>query len=366
MSKLTKLSMLTATAISAVLVALPATAQSALSESLGGNWRMTVDLSGGADVSGGHVTFLNTVGFDTHKVVSSPSGDWATVVMQGYLTRADHTAEGKPDDASFMFRIFNANITRFGRGHFNVRVGHFEVPFGLEHVINTNGTLRDFMHGHNIGVKADWGVGLNGSWRKGEYEVTWSRGTETSLSASGGSYLFAGRVGMPSDGNLVLGVSALRGRVRNLRATAEWRADVGPEAIEPEAMPLVDEAVAAGVIDRYRVGADVAWYRGVYGVLAESAYGEDSGPDGVARRTVVNALAEVNRTNSDDRVLTYFQGRLFSHETAAGWSRQVNGALGIRFAVDRHWSVSAEYSQRLPGSDRAQERALRLQLRHRF
>ena len=136
----------------------------------GENLRMTVDLSSRIGLTrGGGTAYQHVIGLDSHKVISGEGGDWGTVVMQGYLTRIDNQAQHPPffdgaDDTQFVYRIVNLNLTRYGRGRFNVRVGHFEIPFGLEHVINTNGTLRDFMHGPNLGVKADWGAGVNGSF----------------------------------------------------------------------------------------------------------------------------------------------------------------------------------------------------------
>jgi hypothetical protein len=329
-----------AAAMGVVLVIASSAVAQSPPESRRTNLRLTVDLSADAVSGADGTTVLGTVGVDSHKVFGDRRGDWATVVMQGYWTRADHQSDGRPGDTSFMYRIFNINLTRYGRGKFNVRVGHFEVPFGLEQVVNTNGTLRDYMHGHNIGIKADWGVGLNGAWRRGEYEVAWSRGTESSLTAKHGSYLVSGRVGTPSDGNLVFGASALRGKV-------------------------VDATSPLGVSDRLRLGADVAWYRGAYGLLAESAYGTDGDPERGVRRSVSNSLVEVNRTDIADHLTTYLQARLFSRETAPGWRRQHSAALGLRYALDGHWSTSAEYARAAP-AEGLRGHTLRVQLRHRF
>lgn len=322
-----------------VLGTATATAQS-LSESWRNNLRATIDSSVDVVSRPDGTTLLGTVGFDVHKVLSGGGGDWATVVLQGYATGTEPIATGLGNDLSFMYRIFNVNFTRFGHGLFNVRVGHFEIPFGLEHVHNTNGTLRDYMHGHNIGIKADWGVSVNGSWPRGEYEVAWSRGTETSLSATNGSYVVSGRVGTPSDGNVVVGASFLQGTI-------------------------VDAASAAGVVDRSRIGADVAWYRGVHGVLAETAYGVDADVVSGVRAGVSNSLVEVNRADRDGRVTTYLQARLFSRETPEDWKREFSAALGVRHALSNHWSISAEYAHAGPTQD-GHGRTMRAQLRHRF
>ena len=231
----------------------------------------------------------------------------------------------------FMYRIFNLNVTRFGRGRFNVRVGHFEIPFGLEHVVNTNGTLRDFMHGQNLGLKADWGAGVNGTLGGAEYQFTVSRGTRNAPFAQSPSAVFAGRVGTPSNGNVVVGASAFSG------------------------------------LERRRFGADVArdprpgtacWRRRPSATIAQ----EDPG----TRLGAANTLVEVNRTTGDDRALAYLQGRFFRQETADGWTSAVSTAAGIRFAVDTHWSVSAVLRHALRPSSSGQGRVVRAQLRYRF
>ena len=48
-----------------------------------------------------------------------------------------------------------------GDGRFNIKMGHFEMPYGIEHTINSNGTLRQFST--NLGTKVDWGVTFNGT-----------------------------------------------------------------------------------------------------------------------------------------------------------------------------------------------------------
>ncbi len=69
----------------------------------------------------------------------------------------------------------------FGLGKPRVRIGHFEIPYGIEHAINTNGTLRNYRHSANLGIKADWGLAINGETTSFEYEVSASRGSAQSL-----------------------------------------------------------------------------------------------------------------------------------------------------------------------------------------
>ena len=129
------------------------------------------------------------LGLDVHKVFGSESGDWGTLVLQPYLTRLDSPRHPpffeSNHDWELVWRIFNFNYTGIASGRFNVRVGHMEIPFGLEQVVNTNGTLRDYQHGRNIGVKADWGVSLNGELPAWDYEFSLTRGTGNEWSSRG-------------------------------------------------------------------------------------------------------------------------------------------------------------------------------------
>ena len=43
------------------------------------------------------------------------------------------------------------------KGRLNFRIGHFDVPFGLEQNVDTHSTLVQLMPMRNIGFKKDWG-----------------------------------------------------------------------------------------------------------------------------------------------------------------------------------------------------------------
>ena len=306
------------------------------------NLRWTIDESGRAvfntdtEVTGTVVA----IGFDVHKVVSGHSGDIGTFVLQGYLTRIDDLARRPPffegdSDWEFVFRIFNFNYTAWTRGLVNLRIGHFEVPYGLEHILNTNGTLRDYNHGPNLGVKADWGATLNGSVEGFEYEVGWSRGTGNEYTDRGDPGIVAGRVGTDRDADTVVGLSGLSGRV------------LGPN----------------GTVDRDRVGLDLSHYRGPLGYLAEFSLGDDEGRD------VRNAMVEMNWRNSNETVLCWLQARDFAFETPAGdFDDGISSALGIRWAPDPHWSLSFQWTQAITTASpsAARDALLALQLRYRF
>lgn len=104
-------------------------------QSLFENSRAIIDLSSrfSAKIDGDGESFTHFVGLDTHNLFSDEKGDWATYVGQ--------------IDWSLTTRMLKLNVNLLGRiidGAPNVRVGHYEIPFGLDHLINTNGTLHNF------------------------------------------------------------------------------------------------------------------------------------------------------------------------------------------------------------------------------
>ena len=320
------------------------------------NFRFTIDLSHRAvyfDNRGGFGT-VTALGIDSHKVFTNENGDWATLTLQGYLTKIDDMPGAPPffetpDDWEFVFRIFNANFALLSRQRLNLRVGHFEVPFGLEHSINTNGTLRDFTHGANLGIKADWGVSLNGVLPSFEYEFGVTRGVADEADGER-TYLFAGRVGTPSDNAFVAGLSAMHGRISNERAVGLWKASL--ETPQPDA--------DKHILRRSRIGLDLQWHTEWASLLTEVSWGEDFD------REVLNLLMEVDREVGPATTL-YLQGRRFAREWDSDWDHATTLALGFRYAPDAHWSIDAQVERELhtfgprPGDAR-----VGAQLRYRY
>ena len=308
------------------------------------NLRFSVDLSarGIYDSEADTFSHIEAVGFDMHKVFSGLRGDIGTLLLQGYLTRINNLESHPPffdddNDWEFVFRIFNFNYKVLPQDRLNFRIGHFEIPFGLEHVINTNGTLRDYLHGQNLGVKADWGISVNGSLPLIEYEISASRGSGNAWESRGDPYVFAGRVGTHNNRNIVVGVSAMEGDVYSRSSPGE-------------------------VVDRNRVGLDLRWYLGRYGVFAEHSIGEDEGSD------VKSSLVELNFTNSDAAWLSYVQYITVSRDTASGHQNR-NTALkaGIKWDWSRRWDVSAQVSHDINKSGGAPESNIfAAQIRYRF
>ena len=123
------------------------------------NLRQTLDLAARPiyNARTGDWRHISFIGIDLHKVFSDEDQDIGTLTFQAYLTRFDDFQRfppfaDDPHDWEIVYRILNFNYTALSRGGFNIRVGHMEIPYGLEQIINTNGTLLDYLHNRNIGV----------------------------------------------------------------------------------------------------------------------------------------------------------------------------------------------------------------------
>jgi len=134
------------------------------------NLRFTIDLSVRPQYNfkSDHISHIESFGFDLHKVFTSyDSGDIGTLLLQGYFTKLNNVETHPPffngeNDLKFICRICNMNLAILDRGTLNFRIGHFDTPFGLEYNLDTNGTLRQYSNGRDLGDKLDWGIAVNG------------------------------------------------------------------------------------------------------------------------------------------------------------------------------------------------------------
>jgi len=314
--------------------------QNPVADWIGGNTRFAMDLSyrGTLPSVTGKPMGLGAIGFDFHHVVSSASRDIGTVTAQGYLLRFDNAntrpgfVEG-PDDWDWTWRILTFNYTALTDGWLNIKAGHLEMPYGLEWIFDSNGTLRDYQLGPNLGIKADWGVSANGVLKNFEYEVSVTRGLGMEIRDIGDSYAICGRIGTPSDRQLVVGLSGFHG-----------------EVISPG--PLVN---------RTRFGIDVQRQLGAWTLLGELSVGDDNDDS----RT--QAIAELNWVNNDESLMIYLQDVGRWRESSGKTDSQNRIALGAQYRPDNNWDLSTELRQdleTLPGAERAF--TLVAQVRYRF
>lgn len=263
-------------------------------------------------------------GLDAYGKFSNQDRDIATFVVQVYAGRIENhplgvaVYEGNHDWDLFS-KINSINFHLSPSRRFNIKLGHYEIPYGLEASINSNGTLRQFSHPSNLGQKLDWGATVNGTFPKFQYEVGLSRGSGMDYHSKGNPYALAGRIGTPIDTENFWGTTSY--------GVSFYQADL----LRPN----------GSIQDRWRVGVDGQHYLGPVGILGEASIGETDGQD------TLNMLTEINLTNSRETILAYNQLRWIRQDSATGWDESGSLAFGIRYAPDNHWALSAQFTQEL-------------------
>jgi hypothetical protein len=181
--------------------------------------------------------FQTTLGLDTQQVITGINRNIATVTLQLYATRADNLRRRPPyidadGEWQFLPKVNTVNFHINRNGRFNFLIGHPELPYGLEASISTNGTLRQLSTGRNLGLKVDWGVGINGTLTKLGYAVTLTRGSGVDYHRNGQPWALTGRIGSKLNtedyiGSPGFGLSWFAGRVRTPMNTLVDRRRVG-------------------------------------------------------------------------------------------------------------------------------------------
>jgi len=300
------------------------------------NLRWAIDVSS-RSVSNNNDSFsANVLGFDLHKVVSTAERDIGTLVFQPYIVNfsgkesTPYFFDGR--DTELTWRIANFNYMALPSGALNLRVGHFEVPFGLEQNIDTNGSVRQYSYTER-GIKADWGVSVNGVLPRFDYEVSLTRGSGNDISNRDNPYVIAGRVGTPATKNLIAGVSVFDGRVQ------------GPD----------------GVIKRQRIGFDLAWYYEHWELLGELSVGDDAGD----RRE--QALVELSWRDASETLHVYTQFRQLRQEQSDTIDSGSSWAIGAAYDLSHGLSVDCQWSRVVDrlGSQQ-QQSEVSLQVRYRL
>ena len=255
---------------------------------------------------------LNTYGLDLHKVFTGADGDIGTLVFQPFVAQIKNmpmypTYFEDGDDWDLQWRVANFNYTGFSKGGFNIRAGHFEVPFGLEQSIDTNGTLRQYSF-LDRGVKCDWGVTVNGNLSQLDYEFAFSRGSGNDYLRRDDPYILSGRVGTPGHQNTIYGLSYFYGEVLAGDKTTK----------------------------RKRLGFDIAHYVNQWELLAEVSGGENA--DG----EVANWLGEVSWRNIRESVHLYVQARNSFSKQEDSWEDRFNSTFGANWNISRQFSLGAQ------------------------
>ena len=304
------------------------------------NLRLTIDVSGRVQYNSASEQWSTTqfYGFDLYKVFSGPRGDIATMVLQGFATRLGNAGQPPyffdgPTDWQWIWRMFFVNWRLDPRGTLNVKTGHFEMPFGLEALLDTNGTLRQVDTARNLGIKADWGVTLNGVTQDFEYEVGVGRGSGNEWRSDGDPYLVTGRIGTAREADAWVGVSGFSGHL--------WRP-------------------GGAQVRRQRVGVDTGTHCGPWTLMGQASFGTN---DDVDTR---HYLAELDWQGPDDAWLVYGQVNGLQQNTG-GWQDAVKAVVGMEWAWDKHTLFSVQLIRDVTTmNDAPHATVVQMQLRYRF
>lgn len=303
------------------------------------NTNIALDISSKVDYDFNTKTNSVTVftGIDLIKVFSNNKGDWGTLLLQPYEKRTYISSELV--DNRMTYRNVNFNYTGLLQHKLNFRIGHFEIPYGLEQNINTNGTLLDYSHKQNLGLKADWGLSANGIISSFEYEFAVMQGSGNNWRTDEETHVFSGRVGGNTN-NFNLGFSVFLADL--------W---IPGQLTSTQA-----------ILSRSRYAVDFVWETYWMNILAEFSIGEDNDKD------VHNELVEFDWLSNEEELLLYLQLSQFSADDVI--TKRSSGsriAVGARFEPSQSWQWDIQYltgTSHVPHQDDL--KMLSIQLRYRF
>ena len=271
---------------------------------------------------------IHAFGIDYHNTISDTKRDNLTALLQLYYTRIDNLNPHPgffedDDDQEFTFRNFNLQWTPTISSP-TFKFGRTELPFGIETLEDTNGTIRDYGIGRKVGYKADWGLGLFRLDENLDIEATWTLGSNQEIDYEDGNYVGAFRVGNGRQKTLIYGFSATKRRV--------------------------DKTVSQNF------ALDLHWYFNLNRVLFEISKGNKNAV------TEMETLLEVGRHSQDETLYYYLQHWYASQNPDAG--RVKDNALwaGVDWQVNREVTLEAQYRRRF-SSDKKDLNQIWLQIR---
>ncbi len=295
------------------------TKSNSMNSSLSTNLRWAADLSTRYINKSKNIgsSWQHVVGLDMHKVFSNEKGDFGTLLFQPYLVKLSNVQNppfnfSDGDDWELTWRMANFNYTGLAQGKFNVRAGHFEVPFGLEQNLDTNGTIRQFTFSER-GIKADWGMSLNGILEKLEYEIAVTRGSGSEFKSRDNPYLLSGRLGTLSNNNLVIGLSGFAGEILNATGTSNVK----------------------------RVGFDVEYYIYQWQLLGEITGGTTNSKE------TANFFTEVSWRSPLETFHVYSQFRQNFKKIDNSYSDSTSINVGFDYDIKSYLSVSSELTHNI-------------------
>jgi len=283
---------------------------------LGQNSRWSIDASTRLtrNIEQNNNAFSHVLGLDIHKVFSRAQHDIGTLTFQPYLVKLNNVSNppfifNDGNDTQLTWRIANFNYTALAQGKFNIRLGHFEVPFGLEQHIDTNGTLRQ-LTSKSRGIKADWGASINGILPQLDYEIALTRGSGNDIRSANNPYIFSGRIGTPTHKNLIAGASWFIGDVLGKNDVTQHK----------------------------KVGLDITYYYYQWQFMAETSMGQTE------NNNTTNTFIEALWKSARESVSTYVQAGYRSMEINDNKTNSASYWLvGAQWVNQYGIDVSAQY-----------------------
>lgn len=211
-----------------------------------------------------------SLGLEFLKKFSTPTSTVGSFDFQGRVVRRDHFVETINDTEGMdrpgwffeyhnlygdLYNVFDFFLSNAGRtenlGRFNLRAGHFYLPFGLNLQTDTHGTLLQLSNDRNFGFERDWYAGFWGSIESWfNYDLYYLAGSGYPLSFRGQSGLLGLRLSLPgqlrTEEGFEGGLSFLRGERLDKMA-------VGRSAT------VAGEARDGRIVDTLRVGLDLRY-----------------------------------------------------------------------------------------------------------
>ena len=244
------------------------------------NSRLTLDLSSRFSYfeKNEELSARQFIGFDFYKAFNNGKSDIGYLILQPYLLRIDNGVavppfHDDPHDWEYTLRTAIFTFTGLGNGMPWLRLGHFELPFGLEHSKNTFGNLHQFDIAGKLGMKVDWGIALGQEMEHWQYVFSLTRGSGLKYRDRENPYALTGRVASLYDDYWSWGFSFFHGEILKGKSLQE----------------------------RSLIAVDLEYYFGRFGILAELQTGE------VDKQQTYGGLIELNWTNNDDSLELYAQ-----------------------------------------------------------
>lgn len=231
----------------------------------------------------------HSVGFEIYKRFASKTATLAAFDFQGRLVRRDNYFDitnnmGEARDGwSFevhnayldFYNVFNSVLGSEARGanigRFNVRIGHFYLPLGINLQTDTHGTIMQLSNDRNLGFERDWYAGMWGSVNADvNYDIYYLLGSGTDLSFKGQKGLVGARFSLANKYRNEFGIEAGLGFLFGER--------ISKQAVKRSPSVAAD-ADNNAVVDTVRFGPDWRYTRlvptGSLSLTGEISIGQD-------------------------------------------------------------------------------------------